>query len=232
MTCDNLLIQHVLHQDILQGLLCAEIDNSAVKGKFFEDQGYPPASQVFSPGERGANQIGFHSFSREAAFITSNAEYQLGDPIAVYKSFDQQLTRAFGGYLVLPSPDDGGNCIELNTVAFGKSESSRCSKYINDLSADCEGKFSTERYFLNTFGKHLMIVQYLSLMILNRSSSAYHQSNKPRDPALPECLLVQTLSIKSKLMHSSIQMELCRLISTIFLRKHTGAARRPCASMR
>ena len=150
-----------LEQDKLQGLLCAEIDNSAVKGKFFEDQGYPRAAQIFSPGGRGANQPGFHSFSREAALITSKADYNLGDPIAAYHSFDQQLTHAFGGYLVLPSPDDGGSCIELNTVAFGKSESSRCSKYIVNLAADCEGKFSTGRYFSNIFGKHSLVFQSL-----------------------------------------------------------------------
>ncbi len=153
-------------QDKLQGLLCAEIDNSAVKGKFFEDQGYPRAAQIFSPGGKGANQLGFHSFSREAAVITSKAEYKFGDPIAVYHSFDQQLTHAFGGYLVLPSPDDGGNCIELNTVAFGKSESSRCAKYFVDLAADCEGKLSTGRYFSNVLGKHSLVVQSLRSLIL------------------------------------------------------------------
>jgi hypothetical protein len=134
--------------------MCVENDNSAVKGKYYEDQGYPRATQIFSPGGRGANQLGFHSFSREATLITSNAEYQLGDPIVAYHSSDQQLTSAFGGYLVLPSPDDGGNCIELNTVAFGKSESSGCSRYTNDLAADCEGKFSTSRYLSNIFGEH------------------------------------------------------------------------------
>jgi len=150
-------------------LLCAEKDNSAVKGKFFEDQGYPRATQIFSPGGWGANQLGFHSFSREADLITTKAEYQLGDPIAVYQSSDQKRTRAFGGYLILPFPDDGGHCIELNTVAFGRSESSMCLKYINNLSAECEGKLSTGRYISNIFGEHSLLTQYLRSMLLNHS---------------------------------------------------------------
>ena len=152
------------NKDKLQGLMCVEKDNSAVKGNFFIDQGYPRASQVFSPGGTGSKQLGFHSYGREKATVPlkTNVGYQLGDPIAAYHhhlstnggqtTTNTLLTNAFGGYLVLPSPDDGGNCIELNTVSFGKSEAHTCSKHTNDLAVDCEeGRFSAERYISNVF---------------------------------------------------------------------------------
>ena len=143
--------------------MCVEKDNSAVKGNFFIDQGYPRASQVFSPGGTGSKQLGFHSYGREKATSPLNTivGYQLGDPIAAYhyhSSNDGQtisntlVTNAFGGYLLLPSPDNSGNCIELNTVSFGKSEAHACSKHTNDLAVDCEeGRFSAERYISNVF---------------------------------------------------------------------------------
>jgi len=46
----------------LSSILCIEKDNSALKGSFFEDQGYPQASQVFSPGGKGTKHLGFHSY--------------------------------------------------------------------------------------------------------------------------------------------------------------------------
>lgn len=147
--------------------MCVEHDNSAVQGNFFEDQGYPPASQVFSPGGRGAKQLGFHSYGREATPVKSNAYYQLGETIPAYQQnvSDQQLERAFGGYLVLPSANDGGYCIELNTVAFGKSESSACLKRTYDVAADCEGPLGTARYVSGIFGEHLEIsCEYLNVL--------------------------------------------------------------------
>ena len=136
--------------------MCVEKDNSAVKGNFFKDQGYPSASQVFSPGVQGSNQLGFHSYSnREATATTSattDANYQLGDKIAAYHhvhASSNVLTNAFGGYLVLPSADESGNCLGLNTVSFGKSEAHTCTKHTNDLALDCESQFSTARYISN-----------------------------------------------------------------------------------
>lgn len=138
--------------------MCVEHDNSAVQGNFFEDQGYPPASQIFSPGGRGANQLGFSSNEREAAPVKSNPNYQLGDPIMALQrdKVDQQLKRAFGRYLVLPAANDDGYCIESNTVTFGKSEpSARCLKRTYNVAADCEGLLSTARYVENMFGEHM-----------------------------------------------------------------------------
>ena len=133
-----------------------EKDNSAVKGNFFKDQGYPSASQVFSPGGKGSNQLGFHSYSnREATATTSvtkDVNYQLGDKIAAHHhvhASSNVLTNAFGGYLVLPSADESGNCLGLNTVSFGKSQAHTCFKHTNDLALDCESQFSTARYISN-----------------------------------------------------------------------------------
>ena len=147
--------------------MCVEHDNSAVQGNFFVDQGYPPASQIFSPGGRGAKQLGFSSREREATPIKSNANYQLGDPIMAIQSDkdDQQLKRAFGSYLVLPAANDGGYCIESNTVAFGKSESSsRCLKRTYNVAADCERLLSTARYVANMFGEHKQSCEYLTVL--------------------------------------------------------------------
>jgi len=49
----------------------------------------------------------------------------------------------------LPTPDSSGNCIELNTVSFGKSETNTCTKHTSNLVDDCEGQFSTARYISN-----------------------------------------------------------------------------------
>jgi len=132
--------------------MCVEKDNSAVKGNYFIEQGYPSAFQVLG---QGSNQLGFHSyFSREETTSkakTSKAAYQLGDEIVAYHQDESTatLTNAFGGYLVLPTPDSSGNCIELNTVSFGKSETNTCTKHTSNLATDCEGQFSTSRYISN-----------------------------------------------------------------------------------
>jgi len=129
-----------------------EKDNSAVKGNYFIDQGYSSVSQVL---EKGSNRLGFHSYtSREEATSkakTSSTAYQLGDGIAVYhqNELTTTLINAFGGYLVLPTPDSSGNCIEMNTVSFGKSETNTCTKHTSHLASDCEGQFSTARYISN-----------------------------------------------------------------------------------
>jgi len=133
--------------------MCVEKDNSAVKGNYFIDQGYPSASQVFG---KGSKQVGFHSYTREET--TSQAKsgnttgYHLGDGIAAYhhdETATTSLTNAFGGYLVLPTSDSSGNCIELNAVSFGKSETNTCTKYTSNLATACEGQFSTARYISN-----------------------------------------------------------------------------------
>ena len=126
-----------------------EKDNSAVEGNYFVDQGCPSALQVFG---KGSKQLGFHSYtSREEATSkakSSSTGYQLGDEIAAYHQDESTdtLTNAFGGYLVLPTPDSSGNCIELNAVSFGKSETNTCTKYTSNLATACEGQFSTSRY--------------------------------------------------------------------------------------
>ena len=97
--------------------------------------------------------MGFHSYtSREEAASDTQAStaYQLGDGIVAYHQDETTtLTNAFGGYLVLPTPDISGNCIELNTVSFGKSETNSCIKHTSNLASDCEGQFSTSRYISN-----------------------------------------------------------------------------------
>mmetsp|Transcript_563 Transcript_563/g.1302 ORF Transcript_563/g.1302 Transcript_563/m.1302 type:complete len:656 (-) Transcript_563:219-2186(-) len=154
---ENVNLKHPLRvsdspEDKLHHFMCVEEDNSAVKGNFFEDQGYPRASEVFSPGGRGAKQLGFHSNIRESTSVKTDANYQLGDPIAaLHSALDQKLMVAFGGYLVLPSANDSGNCIELNTIAFGRNEAGKCSKLIDELFADCEAQLSTARYISNIY---------------------------------------------------------------------------------
>lgn len=129
-----------------------EKDNSAVKGNYFIDQGYPNALQVFG---KGSKQLGFHSYTgREETTSqakSSSTAYQLSDGIVAYHQDDKTttLTNAFGGYLVLPTPDSSGNCIELNTVSFGKSETNTCTKHTSNLADDCERQFSASRYISN-----------------------------------------------------------------------------------
>ena len=129
-----------------------EKDNSAVKGNYFIDQGYPSASQVLG---KGSKQLGFHSYtSREEAASDTQAStaYQLGDGIVAYhhnETATTTLINAFGGYLVLPTSDSSGNCIELSAVSFGKSEANTCIKHTSNLANDCEGQFSTARYISN-----------------------------------------------------------------------------------
>ena len=150
-------------QDTLQGLMCVEKDNSAVKGDFFEDQGYPSASQFFGPGGLGSKQLGFHSYKLEMNNFKANARYQLGDQIGAFHYLsDQQMKTAFGGFLVLPTADDGGNCIELNAVSFGKSETGSCSKRITDLAADCESILNAERYVSDIFGTSYVSSSFFS----------------------------------------------------------------------
>ena len=136
--------------------MCVEHDNSAVKGNYFDDHGYPPASEVFSPGGMAVKQLGFHSYSRGTmASSKSNTNYQMGDPIVAFQQgvVVQLANKAFGGHLVLPSSDDGGYCIELNNVEFGNSEASACVKHIDNLATDCESLLGAVRYVSNIFGK-------------------------------------------------------------------------------
>lgn len=133
--------------------MCIEKDNSAVKGTFFHDQGYPRALQVFSPGGRGKKHNSFHSSKQTASSSSYNGAYQLGDMIAAFRISDQGGTAtSFGGYLVVPSAGDGGKCIELNSAVFGKNEANACLKQTDNLALDCEHQFSTTRYVSNIFG--------------------------------------------------------------------------------
>lgn len=156
-------------------MMCVEYDNSAVQGNYFDDQGYPPASEVFSPGGMAAKQLGFHSYSHGTmASSKSNINYQLGDPIVAFQQgvVDQSMNKVFGGYLVLPSSDDGGYCIELNNVAFGKGEASVCVKHINNLATDCESLLGAVRYVSNIFGKKLLLLVGNQIIVLSSSSIA------------------------------------------------------------
>ena len=125
-----------------------------MKGNYFIDQGYPSASQVLG---KGSKQFGFHYYiSRDETTSKSKSSgitgYQLGDGIVAYHHDETTtLTNAFGGYLVLPTPDSSGNCIELNTVSFGKSGTNTCTKFTSNLASDCERQFSTSRYISNVF---------------------------------------------------------------------------------
>ena len=129
--------------------MCVEKDNNAVKGNYFIDQGYPSALQVFGKGSK--KRLGFHSYINRdettSKAKTNTTGYQLGDGIVAYHHDETAtLINAFGGYLVLPTSDSSGNCIELNTVSFGKSETNTCTKHTSNLATDCEGQFSTSRY--------------------------------------------------------------------------------------
>ncbi|KAL9188182.1 hypothetical protein ACHAXT_006560 [Thalassiosira profunda] len=152
-------------EDKLLGLLCVEQDNSAVKGAFYKDQGYPSAIQAFSPGGVGSKQRGFQSNNRGASSIALSGAYRVGDSIAAYRPSGQTLTTVFGGRLVLPAAvfggrlvlpaaSDSGTCVELNAVSFGKNEASTCTKITDDLAADCEAQFSTGRYISNVLVEH------------------------------------------------------------------------------
>ena len=133
--------------------MCVEKDNSAVKGNYFIDQGYPRASQVLG---KGSNQLGFRSYTSSEETTSkaksSSTAYQLGDGIVAYH-YDGDTTatliNAFSGYLVLPTSDSSGNCIELNTVSFGNSGTNTCTKHTSNLANDCEGQFSISRYISN-----------------------------------------------------------------------------------
>lgn len=128
-------------EDQLHGLVCIEKDNSAVKGDFFQDQGYP--TQVFSPGSRVAKPLTFHTHpvNREISYGT----YQLGSKIAAYTLMNDN-TISTNAYLGLTSPGDGGTCVDSNAVRFGISESNTCLRKIEDLAVDCETKFNIDRY--------------------------------------------------------------------------------------
>mmetsp|Transcript_9666 Transcript_9666/g.20029 ORF Transcript_9666/g.20029 Transcript_9666/m.20029 type:complete len:677 (-) Transcript_9666:44-2074(-) len=131
-------------------LLCVEKDNSAVKGTFFHDQGYPKASQAFSPGGMGTKQIGFET-QQHTPVTNSYGAYRFGDPIAAFKISDEELTTAFGGYLVLPQAVDGGGCVELLAAAFGKDKTNSCLRQTDNLALDCEHRFNSMRYISDIF---------------------------------------------------------------------------------
>ncbi|KAL7511296.1 hypothetical protein ACHAXN_008210 [Cyclotella atomus] len=131
-------------RDQLHNLICIEQDNSAVKGVYLEDQGYPRASQVFSPGSKLPKPATFHSYA-DTDNVSYGAYQQLGDSIATYSMSDQGLISS-RGHLMLPSVGDGGYCIDANAARFGLNEDISCLRNIENLSTECHNKFNVERY--------------------------------------------------------------------------------------
>lgn len=164
-------------------MLCVEKDNSAVKGTFYHDQGYPKASQVFLPGGMGTKQIGFET-QQYTPVTNSYGAYRFGDPIAAFKISDEELSTAFGGYLVLPQAVDGGMCVELLAAAFGKDKTSSCLRQSDNLALDCENRFNSMRYISDVFGKSALMFNLEEMMIPRATEWSYtslHQSRRQRD---------------------------------------------------
>jgi hypothetical protein len=108
---------------------------------YFEDQGYPRASQVFSPGSKLPKPATFYSSVDNDSF--SHGAYELEDSIATHPMSDQGSS---SGHLVLPSVGDGGYCIDSSAARFGKNEEMSCLRNIENLATECSTKFNVERY--------------------------------------------------------------------------------------
>lgn len=134
----NLRVPYKVVEDQLNDLICIAKDNSHVKGVYLEDQGYPPAKTIFSPGSRVAKPRSFHSNSDTINRATHDT-FQLDKIAALYPSSI--------GYLSLPKAGDNGNCIDLNSAQFGIDQIGSCYRSVEDLATDCEGVFNVD-YFV------------------------------------------------------------------------------------
>ena len=145
-------------QDALNGLLCTKVDNSAVKGVFFDDPGYPLASLAFSSpfGRAAVKTNDYNSYRRSTVGEQQNSEFQVGDtiPFIIQRSFSDPQnggTYFSQDVLRLPFASANGICNYLNIVQFGKDISTNGECKVPILSEDelhsyCRNEFNIERY--------------------------------------------------------------------------------------
>ena len=158
----------LMRQDALQGVLCVETDNSAVKGDFFSDPGYPSATTTFAPNGPGVKHKNFWPRKDETSHLesTSNDAFHLGDPISVHYAGEENSvasTNAFGQVLRLPFAGDGGFCNDLNAIQFGHSIKTSCLRNIKDIAVTCENDFSTSHFTSYNGMSQLMLIAEIIL---------------------------------------------------------------------
>jgi len=139
----------------LHNLLCTEIDNSAIKGHFFTDIGYPIfGSSIYkmTPEKR----IGFDERQVMAPSLHPGHNYLHGDYIPILKQHFTSENSFIGGpneVLFLPNSNDGGLCNDFDAVKFGRRTDNGCLRMIHNLSAQCTTYFGIDHFIGDTFGR-------------------------------------------------------------------------------
>ena len=159
-------------QDGLNGLLCIQVDNSAVKGNYFDDPGYPASSVAFTPPFGQASLLKateYNSYpNKKHKQDALSSYYRIGGAIPfVYKqddnSFIMDVLRIPSGGTTIAS-DNASVCRYLNVVEFrrniGMQDDLSCStnQYCGkctvpvafvdqtDMSSRCQNEFNIERF--------------------------------------------------------------------------------------
>jgi len=159
-------------QDGLNGLLCIQVDNSAVKGYYFDDPGYPASSVAFTPPFGQASLLkatDYNSYpNKQHKQDALSSFYRIGGAIPfVYKQEDNYfimdvLRIPFGGSSI--ASDNAGVCQYLNAVEFRRnigmqdgfkgSTNQYCGECTvpvavddeKDMSSRCQNEFNIDRY--------------------------------------------------------------------------------------
>jgi len=162
-------IQDALHDAIL----CVEIDNSAVKGNFFQNIGYPSSEKSLSSSASVQQKKNFNLY-QDFASARPQKKYESGTQIpAVYipSNTSVHLIDAFGGFLGFPGGSDGGFCDGLNAIDFGKNSTTSCFRSTADILISCTQEFDFDRYVSDLFVSKEGGTAHLSRLVPNVDSS-------------------------------------------------------------
>jgi hypothetical protein len=134
-------------KESIDQLLCVAVDNSDVKGDYFEDPGmYEDDSTVFDD-DRGQKTFAYTDVIPGASSDRgSSTAYYRGDPMRAATE-DAGPRAAFGGFLPMPTAGPDGQCTEQNYAHFKEPvRENSCVRVVEDLGESCEREFDARRF--------------------------------------------------------------------------------------
>jgi hypothetical protein len=179
LTLRFLTVSHIYMQLVFQGSLCVKQDNSAVRGIFLDDPGYPSAADVFSHNsdewgvsDRQATKP--HDFN---SYIAKNNDeqdnsgnataasdsYKVGDGMTIFTPWENSngtntTTMMRQSLFMVLQATDGGVCNERGAAQFGTNiKGNKCSRVISGgVENACGNELNAESYG-DFLGEHVML---------------------------------------------------------------------------
>lgn len=133
--------------------MCTEVDNSALKGHFFTDVGYPALDSSVSRTTM-EKDFGFNEHQAITAVLHDEQNYLHGDFIPILRRRLVSNKSFIGGSnenLFLPNSNDAGLCNDFDAIKFGRKYNSGCLRMIHNLTSECTTHFGIDRFITGIF---------------------------------------------------------------------------------